>query len=154
MKVILEGKEFDLSYEEQLKCSEETINEDLKNQPSLFAWYAVLQELAEAKESQAKVELEVVDASLDAKFRNELKDAKATETIIRNKVILDDLHLEKLNELNQAKKEVGILRAIVAAFSHRKDILISLASNMRVSADPELWIKKKEVAATLKPIGG
>ena len=46
VKIKIGEKEYDLNYEEELLASEETINENLVDQPPLFAWYAVLEELA------------------------------------------------------------------------------------------------------------
>jgi len=144
LNINLEGKEYSLNYMEELKCSEDTINEDLKDQPALFAWYAVLQELAEAAYQEAKAALDMIVANLDAEIRQELlKKGKFTETMVRNAIILHKDYQEANKHVIEIKKTLGLIKGIKEAFYHRKDMLVSLASNMRVAADPELFVKKQ-----------
>jgi len=147
IRLKINEQEHELPYEEQLQCSEETINEDLQNQPSLFAWYAVLEELAEAELQEAKLALDLVEAELDAHYRSTLE--KVTETKISNKIKSSEEYIKAKVAVNEARKKVGILKAIREAFSHRKDMLIALASNMRAQADPEIFIRKEKVKKDL-----
>lgn len=151
VKVKLGDKEYDLKYEEELKCSEDTINEDLTDQPSLFAWYAVLQEMAEEVYSRARMEFEISEAQLDAQYRKEAADKKekVMEKQILSKIVLNDTHIALRNVMIEAKKNVGTLKAIKDSFNHRKETLIALASNMRAQADPELFVKKEQAKQKL-----
>jgi len=143
VELVIEGTPYKLDYQKELACSEETINDDLKDQPSHFAWYAVLAEIAQAELAEAKVTLDLAEASLDAKFRAEA-EARTTETMIKNKIKLDPIFTAAQENYNTLRKNVGILGAIKDAFYHRKDVLIALASNMRVQADPSIYVKKQE----------
>jgi len=151
VKIKLGEKEYDLNYEEELKCSEETINEDLTDQPARFAWHAVLHEMAEEVYSRSKMELEIAEATLDAKYRKEAvaKKEKIMEKQITSKIVLSDIHIALRNAMIEAKKNVGTLKAIKDSFSHRKDILIALASNMRAQADPEIFVNKEKAKQQL-----
>lgn len=151
VKIKLGEKEYDLKYEEELKCAEETINEDLTEQPSLFAWYAVLHEMADEVYSRSKMELEIAEATLDAKYRKEAMDnkEKIMEKQIASKIVLTDIHIALRNTMIEAKKNVGTLKAIKDSFSHRKDMLIALASNMRAQADPEIFVNKEKAKQNL-----
>ena len=62
--------------------------------------------------------------------------------------------LEILRCLNliEVKEELGKIKAVKAGFEHRKDCLITLASNMRSQADPSIYIKKQELGSE-KPKG-
>lgn len=146
VSIILEDDNYDLDYQKELKCSEETINEDLKNQPTMFAWYAVLQEMAAAAVSEAKLDLEVTEATLDGYFRDESvkKKIKLLEKDIFSKIKLHDDYLKARVAVNTAIKNAGILRAIKDAFAHRKEMVLALASNMRIQSDPDIFIKKQE----------
>ena len=145
VSIRVKDKVYDLDYERELKCSEETINDDLKSQAPLFAWHAVMQELAEADLADAKLLLEMTEAALDEKYRVALaKEGKVTETLIGHKVKLDEEYQTAISVFNECRKNVGVLKAIKDAFGHRKDCLISLASNMRAQQDPDIYIKKLE----------
>ena len=147
MKLKIGITEYDINYENELKCDEVTINEDLKNQPSLFAFYAVFAEIAESEVAILKLETEKTEAILDDEYRGKLE--KSTENMLKNAVRRDERYLSLMYQLNTAKKNAGILNAIKEAFHHRKEILIALASNMRAQMDPDIYIKKQEIKATL-----
>jgi hypothetical protein len=137
-------QEYRLLPDDELKISEETINEDLKNQASYYAFYAVMQEQADAELASAKLALEVVEALLDGEKRKEAlaSGTKVTEAFISQQIRLEDQYQEAAIALNRAKTQVGILRAIKDGFSHRKDMLVTLAANMRIQADPSIHVFK------------
>jgi len=141
------------NFKEELRCAEETINENLRDQPSFYAYYAVLAELADEALSEAKLALEMTESSLDAEVREEMTrvGTKTTETAIRGKIVLKESYVAAVSLVNSLKKDVGILKAIKEAFNHRKDMLVTLASNMRAQADPEIFIKKQEYSRSLNP---
>jgi hypothetical protein len=142
LRISIGGKEYDLAYEDQLKLSEETINEDLKNQPSLFAWYAVLAELADADVNTAKFNLELTESTLDGEIR--ALGQKLTETQIGSQVKLKEAYITARGHYLETKRNEGILRSIKEAFSQRMAAVIALASNMRAQADPEIYLKREE----------
>ena len=148
IKMNIQGKEYDLQYLQELQVAEETINENLKDQPALFAFYAVLEEVAEAEYVEAKLRVEIVEAQLDYEYRK--TSEKVTENLIRNKIRCDDKYLSAVVAMNDAKKNTGILKAIKDSFSHRKEIVIALASNMRAQMDSEIFVKKQEFRNTIK----
>ncbi len=166
VKIKIGEKEYDLNYEEELIASEEMINENLIDQPSLFAWYAVLEELAKIEISDKRIELSVVklnlesaEAELDLKFRKSPPDVggKITEAVIANSVKTDAKYLAARvavdnveNAITRARGDAGVLAAIKEAFAHRKSTLIGLAANMRISADPELFVGKIKAKQQIK----
>lgn len=150
--VELGGRPYELNPEEELKMSEETINEDVTDQPSRYAFYAVLEEVADKDLADAKMVLDVTVATLDSEYRAKAvkENSKLTETQLLNQIKLDDKFLSATAAVNEARKNVGILRAYKEAFAQRKDMLITLASNMRIQSDPEIFLKKKEAQEALK----
>lgn len=142
--IIIDEKEYELDYTSELKCAEETINENLKEQPSLFAWYAVLQEMAEEALSHSKLALEMVEASLDASIRKKAlkKKEKLTEKQILSSIQLHDDYIKARTAVIEAKKNAGTLKAIKDAFNHRKEMVLALASNMRAQGDAEIFVNK------------
>ena len=143
----LSDKEYVLDYERELECSEETINVDIMNHASIFAWYCVLSEMAADNLADKKLDLDVLEANLDSDFRKAAIKAgeKPTEKKIAMLVILDNKYIEALLFKNEAQKNLGILRGIKEAFGHRKDMLWQLASNMRAQSSPDVMLKKREI---------
>jgi hypothetical protein len=155
MEIIIGGNQVELDPQFELKMDETTINDDLKKQPSLFAWYAVLEELAEKDFAEAKLTVDLVSASLDQSYREKAvqSNTKLTETQLINQIRLDNQFLDATAKVNECRKNVGVLRALKEAFGQRKDMLITLASNMRAQSDPDIYLKKQEAKNALSTGG-
>jgi len=144
VKVKIEGKEYVTNYEEELKSSELTINENLIEQAPLFAWYAVLAELAKSQVNDRKLDLANLDANLGDEYRKKMMNAgeKVIEKKVADLVEKDARHVEAVVILNFALKAHGQLNAITRAFDHRKEMVSALASNMRKEADTGVSLGK------------
>jgi len=144
VKIKIDGKNYDINYEEELKSSESTINENLIEQAPLFAWYAVLASLAKAQVNDRKLDLGNLDANLGDEYRKKVLNAgeKVTEKKIFDAVEKDDRHIEGVVILNSVLKTHDQLVAIVRAFDHRKEMVSALASNMRKEADTGVSLGK------------
>jgi len=143
----LGDKEYNLDYERELKCSEETINEDLINHASIFAWYCVLSEMAADNLATKKLELEVFEARLFENYRKRQITAgeKPTERKTQVLVIMDEKYIAMVLERNEAQKDSGILKGIKDAFAHRMAMLQALAANLRSQSSPDVMLKKQEI---------
>lgn len=139
-------QEYPCEYEDELKCSEETINEDLKNQPSLFAFYAVHQEMAEQELRECKLALEILKAEVEGEIRKKCLEEKVkpTERYLDEQIAINESYIAARIAVDEARRAVGYLRAIKDSFIHRKDMLVTLASNMRAQADPEIFLNKEK----------
>lgn len=146
LEIVIGDQTHVLDPDTELTLDEEGINEYLKNQPSLYAFYAVMQEAADAQVAEAKLHLETLEATLDDAFRTEAAKSgtKITETLLANRIKVNDDYIASVIALNEAKRQVGQLRAIKDAFVHRKDMLVTLASNMRAQQDPEIFISRQK----------
>lgn len=148
IKIKIGSQEMELDYEQELQMDEATINEDLKNQPSLFAFYAVLAEKAHAELNESKLALEILEADIDARIRG-ASEKKPTEKQIQQQILLDNDYQEARMDVIRATKQLGILKGIKDAFNHRKEAVIALASNMRVQADPSIFVGKEDAERKL-----
>lgn len=148
IEIKIGNEKITLDPEEELRMDEATINDNLKEQPSLFAFYAVLAEKAHAELNESKLTLEILEAELDAKIR-EVAVKKPTEKQIQQQILLDDSYQEARMEVIRANKQLGILKSYKDAFNHRKETVIALASNMRVQADPSIFIGKQDAEKKL-----
>ena len=136
------GKTHSIDLEKQLMISEATIDEDLTQQASLFVWYSILHETAEAEYRDAKLALEMTEASLDSEFRKTIP--KLTEKKLASLIVLDDRYLKAKEVHDDRRATAAKARVVKEGFNHRKDMLITLASNMRARHDAEIWIKERE----------
>jgi len=133
LKVIISGNEYECNYVEELKLSEETINQDLQRQASLFAFYSIL-----------FVKADGVLRTTESRLNNEVRDAflaageKFSEKRIESTVFLD-------GEYITAKETCDVLKYISEAFKINKDMAITLAANMRKQCDPEFVTRSKEI---------
>lgn len=150
-KVKLDKQTYDCEPSKELVMSEARINEDLKEQPSWYSWYCTLQEKAEKAYAETKLLLEITEARLDADYRMKNINEKLTEKKLANMIILDDEYQRARIAVIDAKEVIGIIKAVKEGFQHRKDMLITLASNMRTQADPELFINKKQPKGSRLP---
>ena len=163
IKVIIGDEEHELGYIEELESSFETIHENLANQPSHYAYYATMYEIAEDEfaeaervfnetKDNAKIGLEICEAELDAHFRKTLKTY--TEPKIKNAIKTSDTYIETRSKLMsekrdaeiamlRAKKNAGLLKAIRNSFAQRAPILVAKAANWRAQMDTDLIIKEK-----------
>jgi len=148
LRLILEGKSIDLKkkYQKEIKISKETIDDDLIKQASLYAFYAVMAELAEEAYEDAKLELELCEATTDEHIRGELirKGEKVTDKKLEKLVAVNKHRIESAKNKIQARKNRGILKALARSFEQRKEAVIALASIYRQEHDVDIFIKKEE----------
>lgn len=146
--LILDGKPIDLKkkYQEEIKISKETIDDDLMKQASKYAFYAVMAELAEDAYDDAKLELELLEATLDEYYRAEYLrlEQKITDKKMEKVVALNKDRIESVKNKFQAKKNWGILKAIAKSFEQRKEAVIALGHSCRQERDVDIFIKKEE----------
>ena len=147
----IDGAEIELKYQDELVFDEETINSDLKDQPSFFAWYAVLHEKANKALSVLKMTLDILNASLASDIRKAAflgAEKKPTEKYIEEQIMMTESYQEAQIKVFEAQKNLGILRGIKDAFIHRKDMLVTLGANMRVQMDADIYVKRQEIEGT------
>ena len=129
------------------------LNEELARQPALFSRWAVLAVEARAERDKLEEALKVVDAQLDAEFRQEAVETgeKVTEKKLFSKILLDSRHTQAMENCLEARSTADIIQVGAReAFSQRKDCLISLAANLREEFDAELYIKEKKAQEIIR----
>ena len=127
---------FEGDISKELNISIENINSELAEQPAQFARWGTMEVIA-------KDILESYQGQKSEKLRTE--NEKISETKIES-LLLNDPEYMKL------KKQHNTLRIVKEAFRQRKDMLISLAANLREEFDIDLSVKKKVADEKLKGI--
>jgi len=148
LRLILDGKSIDLKkkYQKEIRISKETIDEDLMKQAGLYAFYAVMAELAEEAYDEAKLELELLEATVDEHIRADLlkEGQKVTDKKLEKLVAINKGRIESVKNKIQARKNRGILKALARSFEQRKEAVIALGHSCRQEKDVDIFIKKEE----------
>ena len=151
LKVLLD-KLYSLDLENDLDINTAEINKEMVEQPAQFAWYGVLWKLAGKKASQLKKTITKFKAELELKIREQANESKikVTESAVEAMVESNET-LEKYNDdYIQAKLEEGLLEIGKDAFIQRKDMLVSISSNMRQEIDDDIKVMKESVREQLQ----
>ena len=129
----VDDKNFSGNIRDVLRISEGTILEELQNQPSIYAWFATLTEIAKSKVERQKLDIKVLRARLDEEKREALTKAgiKITEPKVDSAIEKDDRLILLSKEKIELDKNASILKAITDALNQRKDMLIQLSSFKR-----------------------
>ncbi|QNK01767.1 hypothetical protein [Dyella telluris] len=114
----------------------------MMRQAGLFAYYAEQAARAEHQASKFEHLVEVTEAKLDRKYRDEAAamGTKATEGQIKAKVSQDTQMKAAVMAYNEAKMIAGIAKGYAEAFRHRKDMLIQAAFNKREEMKGEVRV--------------
>lgn len=141
-----------IDLETDLEIDKTHLNDELSRQPSMYAWYATLHEMARNKVIYLKNELEVMEATLDQKLRSSWdvdSYGKMTEAGVAARVKMDAKYHTLTNTYIKAQYHQGLLNVAKLSFEQRKDMLISISANMRGETDLELKVNKEKVASQL-----
>lgn len=164
LDVNMSGKHYKQDLAEDLKINVDDINESYIDQPSKFAWWAVLAAQARARADKLKSSVDKQDehirktlmGELDAKVREELEldGEKVTEGKVTNGIYKHPRYVEEMAKLHalrdefvEANEDASILGAAKDAMNQRKEMLISLGAQLRTDmSNVELDMKKKQAA--------
>ncbi len=135
------------NYMDDLKVSESDINEVLKTQPERFVFWAQMEFLARMIVEKWKMELEKTEAQVYLQFREEAAShgEKVTEKTLEAKLRLSPTIDAVRQRYLQARLQYERLKAVTEAFRQRKDMIMSLAANLREEMDTSLTLKEKQL---------
>ena len=126
--VSVAGKEWSGNIRDIVKISDIKLNEEFMQQPSVYAWFAALCEMAGAEAENKKFKLSVLKANTEKTVRRVKASAgeKTTESAVAAEVQTDDAFIAASLDLIEAERQYSILRALVRSLDQRKDMLIQL----------------------------
>jgi len=136
LDIKIKDKEFNGKIREIVSIDANNLQEDFVNQPSTYAWFAALLEIATAEYESKKFDLAVLRANLDSEkraiFSNENK--KVTETVIDSAIQVDQKFITASQNLIEISRQCGVLKAVVRALEQRSTMLVQLGAMKRQSA--------------------
>lgn len=124
-------REFDLS--EIFSINEDNLSTEFIQQPSIYAYFAMLQANAEHRSGIVEFDKDQEEAAADESFRKELSNSnvKYTETVIRGLVVRDEEVSKKVSRVLESRYDQKLLKAICSALEMRAAMLQSLGSHLR-----------------------
>lgn len=146
VRIELDGVEYPNHYNEDLDIDPTNLEEEFLTHSKRYAYYATLAEMAEDRHQRSKEELDRLFADLDHEVR-EKRDVimaqnpkfKMTEPMIKNEILSDARYQKKLSEVQTARYLSKVLKNANTAFSHRKDMLMTLGrTSMATITDPRI----------------
>lgn len=135
MKLKLEvgDKTWEGNIKDVVAINEGSLNEEFTKQPSLYAWFAVLSEIANAEVYDKEFQLSRLEANLNKEKRAQLDGdgKKVTEAMVKAEVESDNKYVVLRQEILESQRQYGILKALVKALDTKKDMLMQLGSHKR-----------------------
>ena len=127
------GQAFKGSIKDVLHINEATLTDEFIKQPSLYAWFAAVAEIANAELESKKLKLSVLQSNLDAEVRSELAktNEKATESKISSIVHCDKRVVVLNEEIIESARQLGILKAMVRSLEQRCTMLVQIGGMKR-----------------------
>ncbi|EJF6784728.1 hypothetical protein M8194_004346 [Escherichia coli] len=116
-----------------LEFDRDNLEEVWRRQPRLLMKYGSKLAHAERSVAEAKLNLEAVEAKLyDTERKNlSMNGIKFNESVLDAKVKTNPQYLSKRQKLDEARHIADIYKHAVAAFSHRRDMIVQ-ASKMAI----------------------
>lgn len=148
LKIKIKNKTYKSNLAEESIITGENINKAIMEQPGLFAWYSVICSKAKRLVDLKKAEKKKLYAQLDKRYRNELE--KVTDKSVEQAIERDIKYLNLNKEVIDAEYSYNIAYAAVDTLKQKKDMLITLASNMRAERDSDITLLKDKVKKQLK----
>lgn len=119
---------------EELIISEDKINSEIKDQPSVYGFLGMLciklKRFLKDKEMEMKKEY----ARLYVKFKTEKNDSTGRppgDDMVESKIIVNLVYQNKVKEYNQAEEDFGTIEHCVKSFEERGKMIQSLSANIR-----------------------
>ncbi len=128
--------EIELHLNELVPISED-LSQEFTDQPSLYAYIAMLAARAEACWLDAKVDKERVYATTDKAVRRSLSASgdKVTEPMVKAGILGRKKYREAIEYEIQCHEQHLIMKALTKAMDQRAQMLISLGAHLRAEAD-------------------
>ena len=118
------------------------LNEEMRTQPALFAFYAAAAERAHAKAKRVKFKIHCLREDLDADIRKREADLpkakRSTETAIKTEINRDPSMRKLYEKYVEAQRVSGYLYALKESFQQRVLMLQSIGANLRGEVGGEL----------------
>jgi hypothetical protein len=152
LKFSLGGKQVVYDLQKEVEIDGERINACIIEQPTKFAYIATVHAGYKGAAEGAKVKLDLVYSKMDALIRQAAAEGgeKITEAVVTSRIKQSNKYLEAMQTYEELSNIERQLSVAVEAFRQRKDMLITLASNMRAEMDNQLSLKRESYQRSIE----
>lgn len=118
---------------EETRINETNLDDAFQKQSSLRAYYGAVAAEADSVAARRKMAIEVVEAKLYKKYRDQAvaEGAKVTEAALTAQIKSDPVWLETKKLYIEAQAHADLARSFVASLADRRDMLIQLGADRR-----------------------
>lgn len=115
--------------ESLLEIDKFCLDEELMGHSTMYSYYSGLSEYANRKSKECANEIEAYESKLKNSARSTL--SKTTVAAIQD-YVSTDLDLQDMKkDLEDKTYKYGLLKSLITAMQHRKDLLVQLSANSR-----------------------
>ena len=131
---------------DDLKIDPFNLNGEIIQQPGLYGYYAEQLRLAQRALKLEKLNFDVFESALDRQIRDVAlsKGEKPTERMIETRMRANDNWVIKKRNIIELESQVDQLDAVVRSLGQKKDMLVTLASNIRSEMSAGFSIKDEQ----------
>lgn len=133
--------------EKEVGIDQLALDTEMQKQSGYMYYYSSMLASRTAIREGYKVYVDFLEAVLDEEIRNELallsrtdSTVKITEPYVKAAITRNSELVDAELELVRLKRDEALLDSIVKSFEHKKDMLVSLAANMRARMQSEINI--------------
>jgi len=138
-------KKYNLVDENLILDNPESINRAILMHPARYAFYAGHYAQAKKQTLDAKNSMEDILNELSLKLRFNEEGKKLTEATIRAKAETDEQYKQLRRIYVYRLEQENILGAMVRSLEHKKDMLVTVASNMRSNIKAGITILEEQI---------
>jgi len=123
---------------QELRVSAPLINDQLENQAGKYAYYGKLSSEAARRARDAKLQAQVVEAQIFTATREYFtsQGTRTSNDVINALVQQDPRRIQAWQDYNRVQEEADYLDTLRISFFQRKDLLVSIAANLRAEMVP------------------
>jgi len=139
------AKKYVADLEDALSINPEKINDELARQPTLYAHWGMLHVMATGRKDAYKRKMDEKAAQVSLEFRRANQGKRVTEKEIENELLINRDYGPAQDDYYSAKTDEDALKVAREAFHQRKDMLVTLATNLRRELDIDLDRKTEKL---------
>lgn len=136
MNVIIKygDEKFKFNLFEEAKITENQITREAIEQPSAYAFLALLHKKLIAKTADAETSCKRKFSELYVKYKSDISPSTgrpASDDLIREKVNINNEYIHLENRLNKLRLDTSIIEACVKTFEQRQFLIQTISANTR-----------------------
>ena len=134
VKITFKAESFHFNLFEELRIDEDTINKEIQEQPSAYAFLAMLHVKLIRVAKDKKAEMEKAYAKRYTHYKGTIDEdtnRPYPKEYAKEMAVKSNSFNEAIQVYHQAEENAGVIGACVKSFEQRKDLIQTLSANLR-----------------------